>query len=131
MMQPSHTAGVSDMMAAVTAANNKHFALTRNAAMGMITSPHPREIVCVCVLPGQGFDRHLFALRVLAEESEREPDIFTDSAYRHMNHIIVSTSTLSTDSVLIGGFAPVTPDGYGVGYNVSSLQCLTVSLSLL
>ena len=38
--------------------------------------------------------------------------------YSHMNHIILSTSTLSSDAVLIGGFAPVTPDGYGVGYGI-------------
>ena len=46
------------------------------------------------------------------------PDIFTDPIYSHMNHIILSTSTLSSDAVLIGGFAPVTPDGYGVAYGI-------------
>ena len=46
-------------------------------------------------------------------------DLFQDPAYQHMNHIVLSTTTLSADSVLIGGFAPVTPDGYGIGYNVS------------
>ena len=39
-----------------------------------------------------------------------------------MNHIILSTSTLSSDAVLIGGFAPVTPDGYGVGYGIEDDQ---------
>ena len=73
----------------------------------------------VTLTAGQGFDRHLFALRTLAEEGEEElPAIFTDQSYRHLCHIILSTSTLSTDSVLIGGFAPVTSDGYGIGYNV-------------
>lgn len=70
---------------------------------------------------GQGFDRHLFALRTLAEKSGKELDIFTDISYLHINHIILSTSTLSADNVLIGGFAPVTQDGYGIGYNVNSL----------
>lgn len=42
--------------------------------------------------------------------------------YAHMNHIILSTSTLSSDAVLIGGFAPVTPDGYGVGYGIEDSQ---------
>ena len=34
MMQSSHSAGLNDMMNAVTEATNKHFELTRNAAMG-------------------------------------------------------------------------------------------------
>ena len=68
---------------------------------------------------GKGFDRHLFALKALYEsENQPFPSIFTDPMYSHMNHIILSTSTLSSDAVLIGGFAPVTPDGYGVGYGI-------------
>ena len=74
--------------------------------------------VCVCVCVGQGFDRHLFALKKLAESEGQELALFTDPNYAHMNHIILSTSTLPSESVLSGGFAPVTPDGYGVGYNV-------------
>ena len=74
---------------------------------------------------GQGFDRHLFVLRTLAEEAGQSPAIFTDSSYQHMNHIVLSTSTLSTDSVLIGGFAPVSPDGYGIGYNVRAVCCVS------
>lgn len=67
---------------------------------------------------GQGFDRHLFGLRKLAESEGLSLPLFQDPSYLHLNHIILSTSTLSTDSVLLGGFAPVTPDGYGVGYGV-------------
>ena len=75
---------------------------------------------------GQGCDRHLFALKALAKEEGLEtPPIFDDPAYPYANHIILSTSTLSSDAVLVGGFAPVTPDGYGVGYGVKddSLGC--------
>ena len=68
---------------------------------------------------GKGFDRHLFALKALYQtQGQKLPDIFTDPIYSHMNHIILSTSTLSSDAVLIGGFAPVTPDGYGIGYGI-------------
>ena len=68
---------------------------------------------------GQGFDRHLFALKTLAkEEGIGTTPLFEDPAYSYLNHIILSTSTLSSDAVLVGGFAPVTPDGYGVGYGV-------------
>ena len=65
----------------------------------------------------------MFALKALYESEDQPlPSIFTDPMYSHMNHIILSTSTLSSDAVLIGGFAPVTPDGYGVGYGVEDAQ---------
>lgn len=65
---------------------------------------------------GKGFDRHLFGLKTLVEEEGgRVPELFTDPAYQKLNHIILSTSTVSSPAILIGGFAPVTPDGFGVG----------------
>ncbi len=76
------------------------------------------SIFCNYVLAGQGFDRHLFALRKLAESEGEEIALFTDPSYAHMNHIILSTSTLASDDILSGGFAPVTPDGYGIGYSI-------------
>lgn len=61
----------------------------------------------------------MFALRDLATREQLPPlPIFEDPSYQSLNHIILSTSTLSADAVLIGGFAPVTPDGYGIGYSV-------------
>ena len=33
-----------------------------------------------------------------------------------MNQFAISTSTLSGQALLQGGFGPVTPDGYGIGY---------------
>lgn len=67
---------------------------------------------------GQGFDRHFFALRHIAEKKGQVPDIFKDESYRIANDIILSTSTLSTDTVILGGFGPVTDNCYGIGYNV-------------
>ena len=52
---------------------------------------------------------------IAAEQGGDMPEIFTDPAYSAINHNILSTSTLSSPAVLIGGFAPVVPDGYGVG----------------
>ena len=64
---------------------------------------------------GQGFDRHLFALRKLAEKEMHElPPIFTDPSYAYINYNILSTSTLSSDLVMGGGFGPVVSDGYGI-----------------
>lgn len=67
---------------------------------------------------GQGFDRHLFALRKLAEKSGKNPDIFQDPAYAMINHNILSTSTLSSPVVIAGGFGPVVDDGFGIGYMI-------------
>ncbi|XP_042339647.1 carnitine O-palmitoyltransferase 2, mitochondrial [Plectropomus leopardus] len=78
-----------------------HGQLTREAAMG------------------QGFDRHLFALRYLASsKGQALHSLYTDAAYAAINHNILSTSTLTSAAVSLGGFAPVVPDGFGVGYGV-------------
>ncbi|XP_053718488.1 carnitine O-palmitoyltransferase 2, mitochondrial [Synchiropus splendidus] len=68
---------------------------------------------------GQGFDRHLFALKYLAN-SKPQPlhGLYADPAYAAINHNILSTSTLTSAAVSLGGFAPVVPDGFGVGYGV-------------
>jgi carnitine O-palmitoyltransferase 2 len=64
---------------------------------------------------GQGFDRHLFGLRRLAELKGQVPSIFKDPAYAAINHNILSTSTLSSDIVMAGAFGPVVKDGLGIG----------------
>lgn len=78
--------------------SNKHNQLTKEAAMG------------------QGWDRHLFALRSLAEQKGSHLGIFSDPAYSSICHIILSTSSIFSPAILAGGFAPVIPTGYGIGY---------------
>jgi carnitine O-palmitoyltransferase 2 len=51
----------------------------------------------------------------MAEVRGQIPDLYNDPAYARINHCILSTSTLSSPAVELGGFAPVVPDGYGVG----------------
>ena len=68
---------------------------------------------------GQGWDRHFFALRTLmVEEGHRLPDVFQDPGFQRINHIILSTSTLSSTNFGVGGFCPVVKDGYGLGYQI-------------
>ena len=82
----------------------------------------PLPTFCNLSLPslfvGQGFDRHLFALRLMAESTGKVPDVFQDPAYKQINHIILSTSTLSSPALMLGGFGPVVRDGFGVGYGI-------------
>ena len=53
---------------------------------------------------GKGWDRHLFALKLLAqEEGEQLPNLFVDEAYQEVNQIVLSTSTLSSANFGVGG----------------------------
>uniref|UniRef100_A0A2K5SIR7 Carnitine O-palmitoyltransferase 2, mitochondrial n=1 Tax=Cebus imitator TaxID=2715852 RepID=A0A2K5SIR7_CEBIM len=70
-------------------------------------------------ISGQGFDRHLFVLRYLAAaKGIILPEFYLDPAYEQINHNVLSTSTLSSPAVNLGGFAPVVSDGFGIGYAV-------------
>ncbi|KAK7102205.1 carnitine O-palmitoyltransferase 2, mitochondrial-like [Littorina saxatilis] len=100
MFERGSNATVQDIQAAIKECSNVHNQLTKEAAMG------------------QGFDRHLFAMRKLAEAKGESPELFSDEGYRTMIYDILSTSTLPDPSVLIGGFCPVVPEGYGVGYAI-------------
>ena len=46
------------------------------------------------------------------------PALFTDDAYVDMSSNRLSSSTLGADIFNGGGFCPVTPDGYGIGYKI-------------
>lgn len=88
----------SELRALVSKCSSVHGQLTKEAAMG------------------EGFDRHLFALKYLAQQrSMPVPALYQDPAYAAINHNILSTSTLGSPAVAIGGFAPVVRDGYGIG----------------
>ncbi|KAG9270811.1 carnitine O-palmitoyltransferase 2, mitochondrial [Astyanax mexicanus] len=92
---------VEQLQGLLAACSKYHGQLTREAAMG------------------QGFDRHLFAMRYLANSKGMPlPSLYQDPAYAAINHNILSTSTLTSPAVSLGGFAPVVPDGFGVGYGV-------------
>lgn len=86
----------------------------------------PDKATCIFVFVGQGFDRHLLALYKIAEQkSGKLPSLFADPHYKLINHIILSTSTLSSADYEFGGFAPVVPNGFGIGkFTVISI-CLS------
>lgn len=54
---------------------------------------------------GQGFDRHLFGLKYMAERHNVQLDAMYESdAYRKLNYNILSTSSLAADSLMAGSF---------------------------
>ena len=107
----SHPAGVEEMDKLLRDCATMHGQLTKEAAMG------------------QGFDRHFFALLTLAEQSDRKVEFFNTDAYKNLNHIILSTSTVGNPNITMGGFAPVVPNGFGIGYQVNKewLDCTCTS----
>lgn len=95
------SASDSDKANALRAAVTKHSELTKNGVMG------------------QGFDRHLFALRAMAElQGIDTPEFYTLPAHQIMSKIILSTSTLSSPALEGGSFGPVNEDCYGIGYGI-------------
>ena len=80
-------------------ASQKHYQLCKEASMG------------------DGFDRHLFAMKELALRSNKKlPDLYNDPIYHESQHYTLSTSTLPSEAFSGAGFAPVVPDGFGLGY---------------
>ena len=66
---------------------------------------------------GKGVDRHLFALKCIAEKHGMPvPPFFNQSPWKTLNHTILSTSNCGNPSLRLFGFGPVVPDGLGIGY---------------
>jgi carnitine O-acetyltransferase len=74
---------------------------------------------------GMGVDRHLYALKCIAEKKSLEvPSFFRSQAWEKLNHTVLSTSNCGNPALRLFGFGPVVPDGFGVGYIIkdSSIQ---------
>lgn len=72
---------------------------------------------------GQGFDRHMFGLKYMAQQNKIPLDpIYDSDAYYKLNYNILSTSSLASEALFAGGFGPVVPDGYGIGYGVQDAR---------
>lgn len=66
---------------------------------------------------GKGVDRHLFALKCIAQKrGDPTPALFNSDAWKTLNHTILSTSNCGNPSLRLFGFGPVVADGFGVGY---------------
>ncbi|CAD6197135.1 unnamed protein product [Caenorhabditis auriculariae] len=93
--------GKKDVLPLLTECSNQHGQLVKEASMG------------------QGFDRHLLGLKITAQRQGKDlPQFFEDDGYKRMGQFVLSTSTLSTETIVFGGFGPVVKDGFGIGYNV-------------
>jgi carnitine O-acetyltransferase len=70
------------------------------------------ELVKECAR-GKGVDRHLFALKCIAEKySMPIPNFFNAEPWKMLNHTILSTSNCGNPSLGWFGFGPVVPGAY-------------------
>lgn len=101
----SLTASTTEKKQALLKAISNHGSITKDALMG------------------KGMDRHLFALRTIAQQQGKMTgsvgDFFNDETMQEMNHFILSTSTLSSPALQAGGFGPVNADNYGIAYGIA------------
>ena len=66
---------------------------------------------------GQGIDRHLMGLKLLAlEHGFVMPEFFKDPVYDTTRHWRLSTSNCGGDNLVLFTFGPVVEDGFGLGY---------------
>ncbi|ELT93087.1 hypothetical protein CAPTEDRAFT_218819 [Capitella teleta] len=70
------------------------------------------------VVNGQGIDRHLLGLKLIALENGVEvPQLLNHPLYQRSCNWQISTSQVASSTKGVLGFAPVIPDGYGLCYN--------------
>lgn len=89
----------AEKLAALKIATSEHSRLTRESSSG------------------KGIDRHLYALKCLALQlGMPTPKFFESTAWKSLNHTVISTSNCGNPSLRLFGFGPVVPDGFGIGY---------------
>lgn len=69
-------------------------------------------------MSGQGVDRHLLGLKLLAKENNLPvPALYSDEAYTKSTHFRISTSQVASSNRAFMCYGPVVEDGYGICYN--------------
>eukprot|EP00545_Synedropsis_sp_CCMP1620_P007009 CAMPEP_0119009176 /NCGR_PEP_ID=MMETSP1176-20130426/4189_1 /TAXON_ID=265551 /ORGANISM="Synedropsis recta cf, Strain CCMP1620" /LENGTH=738 /DNA_ID=CAMNT_0006961637 /DNA_START=21 /DNA_END=2237 /DNA_ORIENTATION=+ len=96
-------------------------------ALRVATKEHSRLVKEAA--KGKGVDRHLFALKCIAERNKMPlPKFFQSKPWSTLNHTILSTSNCGNPALRMFGFGPVVADGFGVGYIIKD-DALSYSVS--
>ncbi|XP_014479313.1 PREDICTED: carnitine O-acetyltransferase-like isoform X2 [Dinoponera quadriceps] len=67
---------------------------------------------------GQGVDRHLFGLKMIAQSEGMElPELYKDVGYTRSTYFTLTSSQVPYKSASFMCYGPVVPDGYGCCYN--------------
>ena len=66
---------------------------------------------------GKGADRHLYALKCMAERNKLEiPDFYSSKTWKLLQRNILTTSNCGNPALRLYSLGPSQPDGYGIGY---------------
>lgn len=72
---------------------------------------------------GQGIDRHLLGLRLMAQRLGMAPGLFGDEGYRRLTTDFLSTTSVGDQKHVVRcSFAPTSPEGIGVYYTPTPAQ---------
>jgi carnitine O-acetyltransferase len=89
----------------------------RCQALVKAISAHNNYAKMACI--GQGVDRHLLGLQLIAQEQGLEvPNFFDDPAWKVSTRHRISSSQVSGLAEACVGFGPLVMDGYGCCYNI-------------
>uniref|UniRef100_A0A8C1W5F0 Zgc:154046 n=1 Tax=Cyprinus carpio TaxID=7962 RepID=A0A8C1W5F0_CYPCA len=73
---------------------------------------------CDQAIHGQGIERHMLGLRMIAiEDLTSLPDIFMDTSFAVASHFNLYTSQVGSKTDCVMCLGPMVPDGYGICYN--------------
>ncbi|KAJ8093683.1 carnitine O-acetyltransferase yat1 [Marasmius tenuissimus] len=130
-------ASVADKVGALRKACERHVKLTKECSQGLGQDRHLYALYCLQRrmndAPGDNQDAASASGDNLSDtESSSDvsdvskgsgavtqrvvPSIFSDAGWELLNTSILSTSNCGNPALRLFGFAPVTPDGYGLGY---------------
>ena len=69
---------------------------------------------------GQGANRHLLGLKLMAAKTNSQPVFFKDEGYETFTTDFLSTSTVSDNSTVVNfAFAPTSVGGLGINYTIT------------
>lgn len=109
-------AQMCDVFGKASGAVSQEAQLTRFRALAAATSRHSKLARDAAL--GRGVDRHLFALQAWAAKLGLPASLFTHPGHLIFRDIRLSTSTLASPALEGGGFGPVSPSAYSVGYGI-------------
>ena len=119
-----YRAGRTECLRPVTA---EAVALVRALQVGNATPEHlfaalaAHKSWVVACKTGNGIDRHLFGLRLMAARNGRTPALFTDPAYARLTTDFLSTTSLGDPHQLLRfAFAPTSAGGIGISYSADA-----------
>ena len=69
---------------------------------------------------GNGVDRHLMAMKLVATEEDMVNDIamFNNKMYSYSSDFLISSSNVTSPELSIFGFGATSQNGYGIGYQI-------------